>query len=175
MRSQPWSFGTRLPELPHRGRPYHYIGVPTSLRPLTLLLGQGGDEFAAEVGDVCDHAAPDQVAFTERRLVNPGRAGVLQVVFDSQRARSPRPIDYAGRDRDEPTVADDADGLVPVVHAPDEIRYLRIASQLVRRPAPRHHDAVQLRGVDIVRCRVGLRPQRVLAATGSVSGPMVTT
>jgi hypothetical protein len=26
-----------------------------------LLLGQGGDEFAAEVGDVGDHAAPDQV------------------------------------------------------------------------------------------------------------------
>jgi hypothetical protein len=32
----------------------HLIGV----RPLSLLLGQGGDEFAAEVGD---HAAPDQV------------------------------------------------------------------------------------------------------------------
>src|SRR5918997_1116220 len=164
MRSQPWSFGTRLPELPHRGLPYHYVGVPTSLRPLTLLLGDGGDEFAAEVGDVGDHAAPDQVAFAERRLVNPRRAGVLQVIFDPQRARGPRPIDYAGRDRDEPAVADDADGLVPVVHAPDEVRDLGIAPQLVRRPAPRHHDAVQLRGVDTVRCRVGLRYQRVLSA-----------
>ena len=31
------------------------------MRPLSLLLGQGGDEFAAEVGDVGDHAAPDRV------------------------------------------------------------------------------------------------------------------
>jgi hypothetical protein len=31
------------------------------VRPLSLLLGQGGDEFAAEVGDVGDHAAPDRV------------------------------------------------------------------------------------------------------------------
>jgi hypothetical protein len=28
---------------------------------LVLLPGQGGDELAAEVGDVGDHAAPDQV------------------------------------------------------------------------------------------------------------------
>src|SRR5215210_4684206 len=28
---------------------------------LPLLLGQGGDELAAEVRDVCDHAAPDRV------------------------------------------------------------------------------------------------------------------
>jgi hypothetical protein len=38
-----------------------YIGVPTGMRPSTLLLGQGGDEFAAEVGDVRDHTAPDHV------------------------------------------------------------------------------------------------------------------
>jgi hypothetical protein len=31
------------------------------MRPSTLLLGQGGYEFAAERGDVWDHAAPDQV------------------------------------------------------------------------------------------------------------------
>jgi len=31
------------------------------MRPSTLLLGQGGDEFAAEGGDVWDHPAPDQV------------------------------------------------------------------------------------------------------------------
>jgi hypothetical protein len=35
----------------------HLIGV----RPLSLLLGQGSNEFAAEVGDVGDHAAPDRV------------------------------------------------------------------------------------------------------------------
>jgi hypothetical protein len=29
--------------------------------PSPLLLGQGGYELAAEGGDVCDHAAPDQV------------------------------------------------------------------------------------------------------------------
>src|SRR5215213_1109761 len=31
-----------------------------------LLLGQGGDEFAAEVGNVGDHAAPDQVKSSHR-------------------------------------------------------------------------------------------------------------
>ena len=31
------------------------------VRPSPLLLGQGGDEFAAEVRDVGDHAAPDRV------------------------------------------------------------------------------------------------------------------
>jgi hypothetical protein len=34
--------------------------VSTGLRPSSLLLVQGGDEFAAEVGDIGDHAAPDQ-------------------------------------------------------------------------------------------------------------------
>jgi hypothetical protein len=37
------------------------IGVPPGVRPSTLPLGQGGDEFAAEVGDVWDHPVPDQV------------------------------------------------------------------------------------------------------------------
>ena len=74
----------------------------------SLFLGKGGHELAAEVGDVWDHAAPYQVALAERRLVHPNRAGVLQVVFDPQRASSPRPIDYAGRDRNEPAVTDDA-------------------------------------------------------------------
>jgi hypothetical protein len=38
------------------------------VRPLSLLLGQGGDEFAAEVGDVGDHAAPDQVRGNREKL-----------------------------------------------------------------------------------------------------------
>ena len=38
------------------------------LRPLSLLLGQGGDEFAAEVGDVGDHATPDQVRGNRKKL-----------------------------------------------------------------------------------------------------------
>ena len=46
------------------GTPTHrlLIGVPAGVRPSSLLLGQGGDEFAAEGGDVSDHAAPDRVA-----------------------------------------------------------------------------------------------------------------
>jgi hypothetical protein len=31
------------------------------VRSSPLLIGEGGDELAAEVGDVGDHAAPDQV------------------------------------------------------------------------------------------------------------------
>jgi len=54
-----------------------FIGVSAGVRPSSLLLGQGCDEFAAEVRDVGDDAAPDQVALAERRLVHPGHAGVL--------------------------------------------------------------------------------------------------
>jgi hypothetical protein len=51
----------RLPLAPFAQRPYRSIGVPTGVRISSLLLGQRRDEFAAEVGDVRDHAAPDQV------------------------------------------------------------------------------------------------------------------
>jgi hypothetical protein len=42
-----------------------------------LLLGEGSDEFAAEVGDVWDHAAPDQVGGGRQTLehVSDGRLG----------------------------------------------------------------------------------------------------
>ena len=39
----------------------HSIGVFAGVRSSSLLLGQGGDEFAAEVGDVWDHAVSDQM------------------------------------------------------------------------------------------------------------------
>jgi hypothetical protein len=41
--------------------PYRPIDVSAGVRFSSLLIGEGGDEFAAEVGDVRDHAAPDQV------------------------------------------------------------------------------------------------------------------
>src|SRR5215211_2247566 len=154
----------------HRTAPLTRLPSPQSLYWCTdwcaepsLFLGKGGHELAAEVGDVWDHAAPYQVALAERRLVHPNRAGVLQVVFDPQRASSPRPIDYAGRDRNEPAVTDDADGLVPFVHGPDKACNLGIAPKLVRCPAARHHHAIQPRGVDTIRCRIGLCLQGVLA------------
>src|SRR5919107_2428256 len=133
------------------------------VRPSPLLLGQGGDELAAEGGDVGDDAAPDQVALAECGLVDPGRAGVLEVVFDAKRSRRAYPIDYAGGDRDEPAVADDADGLVPFVHVPYEAGDLGITPELVRGPATRNDDAIELRGVHFAGCGVGLRPERVLA------------
>jgi hypothetical protein len=68
-------FAHRSLSLPYR--PLHLIGVSIGVLNIPLLLGQGDDEFAAEGGDVWDHAAPDQVALAERRLVHPGRAGVL--------------------------------------------------------------------------------------------------
>jgi hypothetical protein len=43
------------------------IGVPAGVRPFPLL-GQRSDEFAAEVGDVGDHAAPDRVGSSRRTL-----------------------------------------------------------------------------------------------------------
>ena len=42
--------------------PYRpYIGVSIGVPPASLLLGQGGDEFAAELRDVWDNAAPARV------------------------------------------------------------------------------------------------------------------
>src|SRR5215216_6014242 len=95
-----------------------------------LVFSEGGDELAAEVGDVRDDAAPDEVALPEGRLVHPGRACVLQVVFDPEGSRRAGPIDYAGRDRNQPAVADDTDGLVPLVYSPDEVEYFGVAPQL---------------------------------------------
>src|SRR5215212_7574265 len=152
----------------------HYPSLPLVYRlvcPSPLLLGQGGDELAAERGDVGDYAAPDQVALAECGLVDPGRAGVLEVVFDAKRSRRADPIDYAGGDRDEPAVADDADGLVPVVHGPYEAGDLGIAPELVRGPATRNDDAVELRGVHFTGRRVGLRTERILAADRLGVGP----
>ena len=42
---------------------------PLVYRPLPLPFGQGGDEFAAEVGDVWDHPASDQVG-SDRETVD---------------------------------------------------------------------------------------------------------
>jgi hypothetical protein len=35
--------------------------VSAGVRSSSLLIGEGGDKLVAEVGDVGDHAAPDQV------------------------------------------------------------------------------------------------------------------
>ncbi len=40
---------------------YPSIGVFAGVSALPLFFGQGGDEFAAEIGDVGDHTAPDRV------------------------------------------------------------------------------------------------------------------
>src|SRR5215218_927420 len=50
------------------------------------------------------------------------------------------------------------------MHGTDEVRNLGIAPELVRCPAARHHDAVQPRGVNTVRCRISPRLEGVLAA-----------
>jgi hypothetical protein len=44
--------------------------VFADVRPSSLFLGQGGDEFAAEVGDIGDDAAPDQVGGGQETLVD---------------------------------------------------------------------------------------------------------
>ena len=49
-------------------RPYHYIGASIGVSPSPLFLDKGGDEIAAEVGDVWDHAAPNQVRDDREKL-----------------------------------------------------------------------------------------------------------
>jgi hypothetical protein len=74
------------------------IGVPAGVRPFPLL-GQRSDEFAAEVGDVGDHAAPDQVrsgletlkyvsaAFSSGAGLGPLRRLVCSWVWPARRRR----------------------------------------------------------------------------------------
>src|SRR5215218_4149325 len=128
-----------------------------------LLFGERGDELAAEGRDVRYHAAPDQVSLAEGRLVHPGCPSVLQVILYSQGARSVDALHYPGRDRDEPAVADDADGLAALVHLSDETRDLRVAPELVRSPAAGDDDPVELRSIYVL-CR-SVRPglEEVLA------------
>src|SRR5919107_3587968 len=126
-----------------------------------LPFGERRDQLAAEGGDVGDDAAPDQVTLAEGRLVHPGRPGVLQVVLYAQRARRADTLYYPGRDRDEATVADDADGLVLLVDAPDEGSDLRVAPQLVRSPATGDDDPIELRGIHVAGGDVRLCLQSV--------------
>ncbi len=65
-----YAWSPRLPESPRS------VGERRCGAPL-LLVGEGGDQFAAEVRDVGDDAAPDQVPVSEGRLVHPRSPGVL--------------------------------------------------------------------------------------------------
>jgi len=56
--------------------------VPLVYRLVCLFPGQGGDEFAAKVGDVGDDAAPDQVGSGRETLVDVP-AGLSLVVSSS--------------------------------------------------------------------------------------------
>lgn len=62
-----------------------------------LGLSQCVHQDAVVLGDVLDDASPDDVAVAERRFIDPGRAGVYQVVLDAQRPRRVRALDDAGR------------------------------------------------------------------------------
>ena len=85
------------------------IGVPTGVSPSSLLLSQGGDEFAAEVGDVGDDAAPDQVGDGRETLKDVSkvpfgrarRASVSRLVWGRDSPGSPR----AGEGRAAPPLA----------------------------------------------------------------------
>jgi hypothetical protein len=84
--------------------PHHLIGVRAGVPTLSLLLGDGGDEFAAEDGDVGDHAAPDQVRDNREKLEQvlagllgwdmnrfPSSTGVLAGVgYEGAKTRRPR-------------------------------------------------------------------------------------
>ena len=52
------------------------IGVSIGVRPSSLLLGQGCDEFAAELRDVWDHTAPDQLR-GDREMLGSSPRGLL--------------------------------------------------------------------------------------------------
>src|ERR1035437_281944 len=77
---------------------------------------EGIDELPTERGDVLDDAAPDERPVAEGGLVDPGRAGVHEVVADPERARRAAAGDDARGDRDQAAVADDADRPARRVH-----------------------------------------------------------
>jgi hypothetical protein len=73
-----------------------YIGVSTGVRSSSLLIAEGGDELAAEGGDVWDHAAPDQVG-SDRDLSEYASNGPLH----RARACLPPPVGvFAGVNRE---------------------------------------------------------------------------
>src|SRR5262249_40855495 len=127
-------------------------------------LGEAGHEPPLEVGDVGAPPAPDQLPVAERRGVAPLGAGVHQVVLDSERAGRTCAAHDAGRDRDEPAVADDPHRAAARVHAADELDHPGVATQLVGRPPAGDDEAVESLLVDVGCDRLRLDAQPVLAA-----------
>src|SRR6266508_6224537 len=94
----------------------------------------GGDQFVAERRDVLHHTPPHDVAVAEGRLVDPGGAGVHQVVLDAEASGGPVPADDAGGDADEPGVAYQPDDLALTVGLGHQAGDLLVPAELVWSP-----------------------------------------
>jgi hypothetical protein len=71
------AFSPAIPQLSDAVFVTPYIGVSTCVRSSSLLIGEGCNEFAAEGGDVWDHAAPYQVVGSGREPLEQLFAGLL--------------------------------------------------------------------------------------------------
>ena len=128
-------------------------------------LAEGGHQLALEGRDVGHHAAPDQLAVAEGRLVHPLRAGQDEVVLDAERAGGAR-ADDPGRDRHAAAVADDPDRQAAVVHRADQVEDGGVAAHLVGGVAAGDDEAVEAGAVELRGGDVRLHLQPVLARVG---------
>src|SRR6266511_1303127 len=129
----------------------------------------GSDQFVAERRDVLHHTPPHDVAVAESWLVDPGGAGVHQVVLDAEASGGPVSADDAGGDADEPGVADQPDDLALTVGLGHQAGDLLVPAELVWSPPAGHDDRVEVvgrdvPGRDVAGCLEGMLPPDSLAA-----------
>src|SRR6266545_728027 len=122
----------------------------------------GSDQFVAERRDVLHHTPPHDVAVAESWLVDPGGAGVHQVVLDAEASGGPVSAD-------EPGVADQPDDLALTVGLGHQAGDLLVPAELVWSPSAGHHDRVEVvgrdvPGRDVAGCLEGMLPPDSLAA-----------
>src|SRR6266545_2554187 len=126
----------------------------------------GSDQFVAERRDVLHHTPPHDVAVAESWLVDPGGAGVHQVVLDAEASGGPVSADDAGGDADEPGVADQPDDLALTVGLGHQAGDLLVPAELVWSPPAGHDDRVEVvgrdvPGRDVAGCLEGMLPRTV--------------
>jgi len=133
---------------------------------LQRVFAEGGYQLAAESGDIRDYASPNKVAIAEGGFVDPESASVHEIVFDAKRAGGAPALDDASRNRDEATMADDANRLACRMQGSDELSDDRMAPELIWGPAPRNDQARQSLRAEGGNERVGRDREPILAPEG---------
>src|SRR6186997_2528050 len=120
----------------------------------TGLFRQCLDQLAAEIGDICHYAAPDQIPVAKCRFILPGTTSIYNIIFDTERASGRSPHD-SRRDGDQAAMTDDADDLPLGIHFSDQLLHNGMPSQLIRRPASRYDQSEEVICIQIGNLGIG--------------------